>query len=85
MEDYLNSYVAGWGFPEKDHAQFKRNVGPWLEQAGWSLYLARVNGLPAAAATLYVHALRQHRGIACPQPAAACQGSMPLGRSDGRP
>jgi ribosomal protein S18 acetylase RimI-like enzyme len=55
MEDYLEAYVAGWGFPEKDHAQFKSNVRPWLEQAGWSLYLARVNGQPAAAATLYVH------------------------------
>jgi GNAT superfamily N-acetyltransferase len=40
MEDYLAAYVAGWR--------------PWLEQAGWSLYLARVNGRPAAAATLYV-------------------------------
>ena len=55
MEDYLDAYVAGWGIPEKDRAQFKSNVRPWLEQAGWSLYLARVNGRPAAAATLYVH------------------------------
>jgi ribosomal protein S18 acetylase RimI-like enzyme len=54
MEDYLDAYVAGWGIPEKDHAQFKSNVRPWLEQVGWSLYLARVNDLPAAAATLYV-------------------------------
>lgn len=54
LEDYLDAYVAGWGIPEKDHAQFKRNVRPWLEQAGWSLYLARVNGRPAAAATLYL-------------------------------
>jgi GNAT superfamily N-acetyltransferase len=55
LEDYLDAYVAGWAIPEKDHAQFKSNVRPWLEQAGWSLYLARVNGRPAAAATLYVH------------------------------
>lgn len=54
MEDYLIAYVAGWGIAERDHAQFKANVRPWLEQPGWSLYLARVNGLPAAAATLYV-------------------------------
>ena len=54
LEDYLDAYVAGWGIAEKDHAQFKRNVRPWLEQAGWSLYLARVDGRPAAAATLYV-------------------------------
>jgi ribosomal protein S18 acetylase RimI-like enzyme len=55
MEDYLTAYVAGWGVPEKDHAQFKANVRPWLEQTGWSLYLARIDGRPAAAATLYVH------------------------------
>jgi ribosomal protein S18 acetylase RimI-like enzyme len=55
LEDYLDAYVAGWGFAEKVHAQFKSNVRPWLNQAGWSLYVARVNGRPAAAATLYVH------------------------------
>jgi ribosomal protein S18 acetylase RimI-like enzyme len=54
LEEYLDAYVAGWGIAEKDHAQFKGNVRPWLDQAGWSLYLARVNGRPAAAATLYV-------------------------------
>ena len=55
MEDYLDAYVAGWGIAEKDHAQFKVNVRPWLEEARWSLYLARVKGRPAAAATLYIH------------------------------
>jgi ribosomal protein S18 acetylase RimI-like enzyme len=55
MDAYLDAYVAGWGIPDKDRAQFKNNVRPWLEQAGWSLYLARVNGRPAAAATLFVH------------------------------
>jgi ribosomal protein S18 acetylase RimI-like enzyme len=54
MEDYLDAYVAGWGIPEPDHPQFKVNVRPWLHQPGWSLYLARVDGKPAAAATLYV-------------------------------
>jgi ribosomal protein S18 acetylase RimI-like enzyme len=54
IERYLDAYVAGWGFPEKDHAQFKSNVRPWREQPGWSLYLARVDGRPAAAATLYL-------------------------------
>ena len=55
LEDYLDAYVAGWGIPEKDQAQFKSNVRPWLEEPGWSLYLARANGRPAGAATLYVH------------------------------
>jgi len=55
LEDYLEAYVAGWGIAEADRAQFKRNVRPWLGQAGWSLYLARVKQRPAAAATLYLH------------------------------
>jgi ribosomal protein S18 acetylase RimI-like enzyme len=55
MEDYLDAYVAGWQIPEQDRAQFKANVRPWLQEADWSLYLARVDGRPAAAATLYVH------------------------------
>jgi ribosomal protein S18 acetylase RimI-like enzyme len=55
MEDYLDAYVAGWGIPEADHPQFKANVRPWLQRPGWSLYLARMDGKPAAAATLYVH------------------------------
>jgi GNAT superfamily N-acetyltransferase len=54
MEDFLAAYVAGWGLPEKQHPQFKANVRPWLHQPGWSLYLARVDGCPAATATLFV-------------------------------
>jgi len=54
MEDYLHAYMAGWEIAEKDQAQFKANVRPWLDQAGWSLYVGRLNGQPAAAATLYV-------------------------------
>lgn len=55
MEDFLAAYVAGWGFPAQQHAQFKANVRPWLNQPGWSLYLARLDGRPAATATLFVH------------------------------
>jgi hypothetical protein len=54
MELYLDAYVAGWGVPKEQHAQFKSNVRPWLGLPGWSLYLARVEARPAAAATLYV-------------------------------
>jgi ribosomal protein S18 acetylase RimI-like enzyme len=54
MEDYLDAYVAGWGLAEKDRAQFKVNVRPWLNQSGWSLYVGRLDGQPAAAATLYL-------------------------------
>jgi ribosomal protein S18 acetylase RimI-like enzyme len=54
IEDFLEAYVAGWGIAEKDQAQFKFNVRPWLNQAGWSLYVGRWDGQPAAAATLYL-------------------------------
>jgi GNAT superfamily N-acetyltransferase len=52
MEDFLDALAAGWGIPEKEG--FKANVRPWLHQPGWLLYLARVDGRAAAAATLYV-------------------------------
>jgi ribosomal protein S18 acetylase RimI-like enzyme len=54
MENYLDAYVAGWEIAEEDQAQFKFNVRPWLNQTGWSLYVGRVNGEPAAAATLFL-------------------------------
>lgn len=59
MEDYLDAYVMGWGMAEKDHARIKANFRPWLQQPGWSLYLARVNGRCAAAAALF---LKDHIG-----------------------
>ena len=54
MERYLDAYVAGWGIPQDAHAQFKANVRPWLHEPGWSLYLAEIDGRPAAAASLFV-------------------------------
>jgi len=55
MEDFLKAYVAGWGIPDAAHEQFKANVRPWLSEPGWSLYVARADGRPAAAAILFVH------------------------------
>ena len=49
------AYVAGWGIPESEEDVFKANVRPWVEQPGWSLYVARIDGEPSAAATLFVH------------------------------
>jgi ribosomal protein S18 acetylase RimI-like enzyme len=53
MEEFLDAYIAGWQIPA-DHDGFRRNVRPWLVQQGWSLFLARVEGKPAATAILYV-------------------------------
>jgi ribosomal protein S18 acetylase RimI-like enzyme len=55
MEDFLDAYVAGWVFPENAHSQFKANVRSWFGQPGWSLYVARVDGRPAAAGILFIH------------------------------
>jgi len=74
MEDFLAAYVAGWGFPKKDHPQFKANVRPWLEQPGWSLYLARVDGGPAATATLFVHGSTAYCADATTDPAFRRRG-----------
>jgi ribosomal protein S18 acetylase RimI-like enzyme len=54
MEDFLAAYVAGWGIPDAIREQFKANVRPWLGEPGWSLYLARIDGRPAATAILFV-------------------------------
>jgi ribosomal protein S18 acetylase RimI-like enzyme len=54
MEDYLDAYVAGWEIPQAQHRQFKSNVRSWREQPGWSLYLSRIDGRPAASAILFV-------------------------------
>jgi len=53
MEAFLDAYIAGWQIPG-DFDGFKRNVRPWLVQPGWSLFLARVDGKPAATAILFV-------------------------------
>lgn len=52
FDDFLNAYCAGWGIPQRD--QFKRNVRPWLNEPGWSLFLGRADGKPAAEGILYV-------------------------------
>jgi hypothetical protein len=53
LEEFLDAYCAGWAVP--DCEGFKRNVRPhWLGRPGWSLYLAREEGRPAASAVLYI-------------------------------
>lgn len=52
LEEFLDAYCAGWAIPDCDG--FKRNVRPhWLGRQGWSLFLAREAGGPAAVGVLY--------------------------------
>ena len=53
LEEFLDVHAAGWQIP--DPQGFKANVRGWLGLPGWSLYLARVDGRPAATGILYVH------------------------------
>src|SRR6201999_4078286 len=66
MEDFLHAYVAGRGFSEKDHERLKAN--PWLGLPGWSLYLARLDGRPAAAGILFRHGDVAYLADACTDP-----------------
>jgi ribosomal protein S18 acetylase RimI-like enzyme len=53
MADFLEVYFAGWDFPEEVRQRARLYMPGWLEQPGWSLYLARSGGAPAAVAVLY--------------------------------
>jgi GNAT superfamily N-acetyltransferase len=52
LDEFLETHAAGWGMP--DAARFKANTRGWLGQPGWSLYLGRIKGKPAATGILYV-------------------------------
>jgi hypothetical protein len=52
LEAFLDAHAAGWKIPDPEG--FKTNVRGWLGQPGWTLYLARIDGKPAATAILYV-------------------------------
>jgi hypothetical protein len=66
------------GVAEQDRAVFKGNIRPWLEQTGWSLYLARIDGEPAAAATLFMHEGAGYLGDAATVPAFRGRGLQQL-------
>jgi GNAT superfamily N-acetyltransferase len=74
MEDFLQAYMKGWGLSENEHDRFKANVRPWRDQPGWSLALARINGRPAAAATLYMHGTVGYLADAATDPAFRRRG-----------
>jgi len=52
FEKFLDAYVAGWQLSETE--RFRRNVRPWPSLPGWTMFFARIDGQPAAAATVYV-------------------------------
>ena len=55
MERFLEVYLAGWEFPPAIHEGAKVNMRGWLGLPGWHLYLAEIEGQPAAVAILFLH------------------------------
>jgi GNAT superfamily N-acetyltransferase len=55
MERFLEVYLAGWEFPPAIHEGAKANMRGWLGLPGWHLYLAEIEGQPAAVAILFLH------------------------------
>jgi hypothetical protein len=53
MADFLGVYFAGWDFADEVRQRARVYMANWLGQPGWSLYLARSGGVPAAVAILY--------------------------------
>ena len=54
MEDFLDALLTGWGIAAAHHEPSKANMHGWLGVPDWRLYLARIDGKPAAAAKLFV-------------------------------
>ena len=52
IDEFLDTHAAGWNVP--DAAGFKANTRGWINEPGWSLYLGRIKGKPAATGVLYV-------------------------------
>jgi GNAT superfamily N-acetyltransferase len=53
-ELFAELHLAGFGVPEEHRAWGRASVPAWAEQEGWRLYVAEVDGTPAATAALIV-------------------------------
>jgi hypothetical protein len=52
LDEFLHTHAVGWGVPDVEG--FKANTRGWINEPGWSLYLGRINGKPAATGVLFV-------------------------------
>ncbi|WP_147283686.1 GNAT family N-acetyltransferase [Bosea caraganae] len=69
MDEFLDTYLAGWGFPSAIHEGAKGNMRGWLGLPGWHLYLAQIDGRPAATAILFLDGEVGYLADACVHPA----------------
>lgn len=55
MEAFLDAYLPGWGILPEYRDGARTNMRGWRGKPDWRLYLARIDGQPAAAAKLFCH------------------------------
>lgn len=68
METFLDIYLAGWGFPAAIWEDAKVNMRGWLGLPDWRLFMAEVDGRPAATAILFLHEGAAYFADACAHP-----------------
>jgi GNAT superfamily N-acetyltransferase len=54
MDLFLDTLLAGWTIPTDQWRGAKDNMSRWLTLDGWTMLLARVDGMPAGAAVLHI-------------------------------
>jgi len=64
----------GLGNTGSDATGLQSQRPAWLQQPQWSLYLARIDGKPAAAATLFIHDRVGHLADAATAPSFRGRG-----------
>ena len=55
MEQFLDVYLLGWGFPLAIYEGAKANMRGWLGLPGWHLYLVEIDAQAAAVAISFLH------------------------------
>jgi GNAT superfamily N-acetyltransferase len=53
LAPFLDVYAAGWGIPAEVQERFRANARAWLTAPDWTLFLARVEGVPAGTGIFY--------------------------------
>jgi hypothetical protein len=76
MEEFLDAYLAGWGLPAQHCEGARANMRGWLAQPDWRLYLARIDGKPAAGGILYLKDDVGYFADAATDPEFRCRGAQ---------